>query len=57
MSRLSQMMHFINANPIPSKQERDNYYTGISNFDELKQARKVQRRETAKYEASDKNQS
>jgi len=39
------MIHFINADPIPSQQQRNEKYMGISNFEELKLARREFRKE------------
>jgi len=50
MSRLSQMINFINTYPIPTQQERNEQYMSISNFDELKLARREQRKEGRKNE-------
>jgi len=54
MSRLSQMVNFINANPIPSQSSRNEKYMGISDFDELVLARSELRKEQR---ANEKQQS
>jgi len=38
------MIHFINADPIPSQQQRSEKYMGISNFEELKLARRERKK-------------
>jgi len=44
MSRLSQMINFVNTDPIPSQQKRSEQYMSISNFEELKQGRRERKK-------------
>jgi len=45
MGRLTEMIDFITRDTIPTASQRDHLYSGISNFEELKKARKEHRKQ------------